>query len=59
MKYSHIPAITADYMLTVSCRKSLKELSLSEINEYLGGLEEYYTTKSSDMEFNLSNGCSW
>lgn len=50
LNYSDIPEIIKEYILTVSRRKSLEELSISEINDYLLFLEESYSIKDENFE---------
>ena len=41
-KYAEIPLLLQEYILTVSGRQEIDELTLTEINDYLVGLEEYH-----------------
>lgn len=45
-KYAEIPLLLQEYILTVSGRKEIGELTLTEINDYLAGLEEYHGDNS-------------
>lgn len=49
LNYNDIPEIMKSYLLVVSGRKSLNELSLFEINEYLRFLEESYAIKENEQ----------
>ena len=41
-KHSEIPLLLQEYILKVSEVRDLSELSLTEINDFLAGLEEYH-----------------
>lgn len=41
-KYSEIPLLIQEYILKVSAARNLSELSLTEINDFLAGLEDYH-----------------
>jgi hypothetical protein len=45
-KYAEIPLVLQEYILTVSGRKEIGELTLTEINDYLAGLEDYHVSNS-------------
>jgi len=45
-KYAEIPLLLQEYILTVSGRKEIGELTLTEINDYIAGLEDYYGDNS-------------
>jgi len=50
--YSEIDEITRDYLLSVALfAEFIEDIPLSEINTYLGGLEDFYAGE----EINLKN----
>ena len=46
--YEQIPGLVREYVLTVADRKVIEDIPLTDINSFLEGLDQFYSTRKEE-----------